>query len=146
MPSEAAHIDHAIHNQAVIDLLVPQLQEFPDWVATVAFYKALHIVEAVFSNDKGIGHEHSHEDRENRLKRNKSYEHIWRNYRPLWAASMVARYLERRGGQQYSSFSQYMLPTKVEHKLLRHHLRQVQQSAIQFLSAEGTRSLAQDTS
>jgi hypothetical protein len=46
MASKAAHVAAAKHNQATIDYLLAGSDEHLPWVVTVAFYKALHIVEA----------------------------------------------------------------------------------------------------
>jgi len=66
MASEADHISLADRNH---DFLVDVLREgrFPDWAATVAFYKAVHVVEAVFAADLGRDST-SHTDREESLK------------------------------------------------------------------------------
>ena len=142
MPTEKAHVALASHNQEVIDYLALRIQEFPDWVATVAFYKALQIVEAVFANDKTIRHQRRHEDRDRCLKKTKRYENIWRHYHPLWAASMIARYLEcGRGKGHYATFSDYMGPKEVEDTLIKHHLKQLTRSAKRFLSARSKQAI-----
>jgi hypothetical protein len=78
----------------LLALLLPQLDEFPDWVTTVAFYKALHIVEAVFANDINVRHGTGHEHRERVLKTTTKYRHLYKYYRPLYTASVKARYLD----------------------------------------------------
>ena len=50
MPSKEAHLTAAKRNQATIDYLLAGDEHLP-WVVTVAFYKALHLVEAVFAAD-----------------------------------------------------------------------------------------------
>jgi hypothetical protein len=40
MPSQAAHLDLARRNQELIDHLMKDVDRFPDWVGTVAFYRA----------------------------------------------------------------------------------------------------------
>src|SRR5882757_6004521 len=101
MPNEATHLAIANHNQDLIDLLLPRIDEYADWITTVAFYKALHVVEAVFSNDKSVNHGIDHYTRERILKTNNKFKQIYTNYRPLYSASLVARYLS----DGYSSFS-----------------------------------------
>jgi hypothetical protein len=133
MPSEQAHIDLARHNQLLIDHLLPEIHRFSDWVTTVAFYKALHIVEAVFAANGPRRHGGSHPDREQLLKGNRQYSNIWKHYRPLWAASTIARYLEYQGSQ-YASFTAYMDHRRVQSEIINHRLRQVETSAQHFLS------------
>lgn len=140
MPSEDAHLEVALRNQEAIDYLSAEIGHFSAWVTTVAFYKALHIVEAVFANDPRIGHGQSHEARERHLKTNRRDGHIYKHYRPLWAASMVARYLES-GGKHYGSFSDYCDPEQVKSEFLSHRLRQIEKSASRFLSAGAREAL-----
>ncbi len=66
MASDLDHIRLANHNH---DLMLHLLQSgrFGDWATTAAFYKAVHIVEAVFAADMGK-HSTSHVDRELTLK------------------------------------------------------------------------------
>ena len=129
MPNETTHLAIANHNQQLIELLLPHINDYADWITTVAFYKALHIVEAVLSNDNTIRHGIDHQSRENILKRNSKYKHIYTYYRPLYAASLVARYLS----DGYSSFSDYLSPTDVRAKVLGHYLHQIEQSSQRFL-------------
>src|SRR3990172_8898931 len=95
MPSKDAHLAAARENQDVIDYLCLQVDKFPGWIATVAFYKALHVVEALFAVDGtgSGGHTDRHEDRNRLLKKTSRYQHIWKSYRPLYQASLIARYL-----------------------------------------------------
>jgi hypothetical protein len=58
---------------------------------TVAFYKALHLVEVLFAT-KGH-HSDNHRDRHDNLKRD--WQDVWREYRPLYTLSRRARYKVR---------------------------------------------------
>ncbi len=131
MSSEDAHLALAQRNQVAIDHLLGKPDDCAEWVVTVAFYKALHLVEAVFCHD-GIGHGQNHERRDELLKRNRRYSHIYKHYRPLWAASIVARYLEdrdrNRGDTGYSSFSDYLSVADVQSQMLGHRLREIEKS------------------
>lgn len=62
---------------------------YPDWIAVVAFYEAVHLVEAGFRN-AGKPNSHKHRQRNDRLKRD--YPGVWRHFRPLWNLSKLARY------------------------------------------------------
>lgn len=44
--SYADHIAQAAHNEQFVGFLSPQRTQYPDWVATGAFYLALHCVNA----------------------------------------------------------------------------------------------------
>jgi hypothetical protein len=98
------------------------------WLATAAFYKALHIVEAVFSNDRAIRHTNDQDEREKALKSNRRYEQVYKHYAQLKRASLNARYLPRR-----ESFDSYLRPQQVVDLLLRHHLHQLEESAAKML-------------
>ena len=135
MPSENEHVQKTLHNFEVIKYLLAK-PEFCDWTATVIFYTALHIVEAVFFYDTKHSkerHGQSHENREKILKNTKSYQNIHRHYRPLQSASVIARYLSNLG-KDVTNFQQYMTAQQVQELLIKHHLAQVIKSACKFLS------------
>lgn len=89
MATEDAHLEKAQTNQAFLETIP---DEFSDWLAIVAFYKAVHLVEAVFAR-QGVP-SHNHAQRNRRLKRR--YPEIWKNFRPLYNASTLLRYTDRR--------------------------------------------------
>jgi len=128
MAAEAEHIASANRIQLTIAHLLEKREQNSPWIATLAFYKALHIVEAVFANDKNIGHSSDHQSRERSLKKTRKYDHLAKHYLPLARASLVARYLPG-----HKVFEDYMLPDVVVSQLLRHHLRQIERSAKRFL-------------
>ncbi len=130
MPSNAAHMAAARENQRAIDYLSERLDTFPAWVTVVAFYKALHLVEALFALDGTEGgHTDDHRTRNAVLKSDKRYQHIWKSYRPLYQASLIARYLrENDRAPDYEVFSRFMPPEKVKSIVLGHYLRQVEVS------------------
>jgi hypothetical protein len=127
MPHLNAHAALARRTQAVLDILLRSCDANPDWVATVAFYKAVHIVEAVFKHEDGsdsIGHG----DRNLRIRQD--HPDIWRLYAPLWMASKVARYLEcgehgTPSHQSFSTFAQHRSPNQVRN-LVSHNLRKIE--------------------
>lgn len=64
-------------------------ERFPDWTATVAFYKAVHLVEMLFAHDKRSS-SGSHTTRNQVLKRD--YPALWSQYQPLYNFSRQSRY------------------------------------------------------
>ena len=134
MPDKTEHIQLALHDIDVAHHLL-EIPEYRDWVAITIFYSALHIVEAVFfshaTNEK-TRHGRSHDCREAILKGTKSYQKIWGHYRELLSASIIARYLEGRGGRTVL-FNIYMSESKVRERLIKHHFHQLIKSAIKFL-------------
>jgi len=141
MPTETDHIAKAVSNQRAIEHLLTRTDGgFPDWVVTIAFYKALHIVEALFARDPAISHTQTHEQRERVLKKTHRYAHVWKHYAPLFRASLVARYL-RDGQGTVVDFSAYMPMPQVRSEILGHRLRQIENSARKMLSAESVKAL-----
>jgi hypothetical protein len=136
MPSSSAHIAAAHRNQKTIDYLCRGDDVVSPWIATVAFYKALHIVEALFDRDPNcpIDHTDDHSSRNHRLKTTQRYSSLWKHYRALYEASMIARYLqEDPAAQTFDVFSKYMPPAKVKTHILGHHLHQVQETVGRLL-------------
>ena len=89
MATESAHLAKAEANQRFLDRIE---DEFADWMAIVAFYKGVHLIEAMLAG-RSI-HSHNHNQRNSRLK--KEYPHIWKNFRPLFHASKLLRYTDHR--------------------------------------------------
>lgn len=133
MASEADHISLANRNH---EFLVGLLQEgkFPDWAATVAFYKAVHVVEAVFAADLKRDST-SHTDREDTLKINK-YKKIFKDYTHLLTASRIARYLESRNDGKFNQFSDFM-DAQAVNRLVAQRLYGVEQNSLRFLTDNG---------
>jgi hypothetical protein len=87
MATESEHRNQAQHNGALLAVL--DRNRFPDWIVTVAFYQAVHLVEMVFAHDiRPAGG--SHIARNQTLKRH--YPDLWREYRPIYTLSRTARY------------------------------------------------------
>src|SRR5260370_12086624 len=86
MATEDQNKQQADHNQSFLNCI--DRGKYPDWVATVAFYKAVHLVQMLFmkrGHDTG-----SHQKRNGILKR--QYPELWKAYRPLFAFSRLTRY------------------------------------------------------
>jgi len=139
MPNLEAHEEAATRNQTVLDCLLMNYDSSPDdfahWVITVAFYKALHLVEGIFYMDGLLSHEkrpfHSkeHKERNQRLKNIKRFEHLWKHYRPLFEASMVARYLyDPHSDMEQTDLSTYLSGNSIRHKFIEHYLHQIEKS------------------
>lgn len=129
MASESQHIDCANRTQKTIAHLLVDRDSHSPWIAVTAFYKALHVVEAVFSRNPSIGHASNHEERERLLVEYRKYEKIYRHYSILKRASMNARYLSG-----CTVFDDYLKPNEVVDKLLKHELHQLEQAGRKFLS------------
>jgi hypothetical protein len=137
MAREAEHIALANRNHAALIHLLNDGQ-FLDWAATVAFYKAVHIAEAVLAANIGH-HSNSHTERERALKMAR-FAPIFRDYSHLFSASRVARYLIAPAGQPFSTFADFMDANAVK-KLVRVRLYGVEQASLGFLSNPSKTSL-----
>ena len=131
MPNFEAHEEAANRNQKVLNCLLENYDHSPDdfahWVIAVAFYKALHLVEAIFYTD-GF-HSTDHRERNQRLKDVKKFGHIWKHYRPLFEASMVARYLVNpHSGTDQTDLNTYLSDTAIRSQFINHHLRQIEKT------------------
>jgi hypothetical protein len=134
MPDDTDHIRLALHNFECAEYLLGD-RRFGDWVATVVFYAALHIVDAMlFSDPKSpVKHGTAHHDRKDTLEGTTHYQHIYKHYSILFRATKVARYLQAPGTGNTMVFSVYMPRDKLVNTLIRHHLWQVTKSAASFL-------------
>ncbi|HUS57242.1 MAG TPA: hypothetical protein VM141_01205, partial [Planctomycetota bacterium] len=124
MPRIDSHINLAVHNIECACHL-NATPRFHDWTATVAFYAAIHVVEAVFANEKPILHGQCHQRREQLLKQ--KYQNIYIPYHALRDAADVARYLDKA-----DCFSLFMDPSQVQAILLQQKLTSILRLALQI--------------
>lgn len=91
MPSEIQHRTQARKNNEVWQFLKASRPKTHDWIVTIAFYEALHLVEAYlkFSGDQNERCDHGTRDQLLKLH----HDRIYKNYRKLFDASLWARYL-----------------------------------------------------
>ncbi len=78
MSAEAEHIRLANRNQATLDYLLLDVSKCSEWIAVIAFYKSLHVVEAVFAREPLPCHLHNHHERLGRLKTTRAYSPLTR--------------------------------------------------------------------
>jgi len=124
MPEINSHINLAFHNIECACHL-NSTPRFHDWTAVVGFYAALHVVEAVFANEKPVLHGQCHQRREQLLKQ--KYQNIYIPYHALRSAADVARYLDKS-----NCFSLYMSPDQVQTVLLQEKLASILKLALQM--------------
>lgn len=141
MATEADHIALANRNHEVLLYLLEEVDRFPEWVAVTAFYKAVQIVEAILVRTSGRC-SHGHQKRLDSLK-SAGYEELHKNYRALWLASSIARYLVDTAPShaQYQRFSDYLPAEDVKRKLVQKRLYNVKCAAVGLLSDAGKATL-----
>ena len=93
MPRTHEHLQQAQHNQGLLKSLDLDNFLFLDWVATIAFYAALHYVEAWFASQGTGMHYTTHQERNRAMNQVDDFRPIvWPNYRTLQDRSHLARY------------------------------------------------------
>jgi hypothetical protein len=91
MPDATAHLRQAHRNRDLIELLEPANTEYLDWVVTVCFYAAVHLVESWFAS-KNL-HFEAHTQRDDWLGKVKEMRRVvWPRYKELEFYSRQARY------------------------------------------------------
>jgi hypothetical protein len=135
MSDKESHLAQAEKNQLTIDYLLGDSDKHPEWIATIAFYKAVHLVEALFSTEKKLQikpHSNDHSSRLDTLKKNNRYLNIFKHFRPLFNASIIARYLCDDKGS-FCCFRDYYTIDDVKNKILNHHLKQIENTVAKML-------------
>jgi hypothetical protein len=138
--SASDHLALANRNQEALDFLLTRYDRFPEWITSIAFYKALHVVDALLDHD-GAPTPSDHSSRRQILQRANRYKTLFLHYDALCIASSVARYLASVKGKQYRSFVDYLTPDRVLTEMLNHRLHSVEESAVKLMGEAG-RALA----
>lgn len=92
MPSQQQHLRQAKHNRDFITALDPATTPFLDWVVTVAFYVAVHRIEAWLAVQSPPRHSTDHASRGNWIGRVRELKPIYPSYQELERHSRKARY------------------------------------------------------
>jgi len=88
-----AHVDKAKHNEKHLNDVLKQVSLYPDWVVAVAFYVAVHYVEAYFTST-GLPEDQRHNVRNQVLSASSDsrLRKIRGRYMALYNRSRFARY------------------------------------------------------
>jgi hypothetical protein len=89
MPSSKEHKEKAERNHDTLQRLIAS-NGAPEWMAVVAFYTALHLVERLAACENL--HHTKHPDRLAYLTRHKQHRVIHPHFQMIYDASLVARY------------------------------------------------------
>lgn len=134
MALEVAHIELANKNHDALADLLNSGGDHPEWVVTMAFYKALQILEGIFAGIPSIGHDCGHRMRAKHLNNARfNLRPIQKAYKGLYEASVNARY-------HPESFPSYISQGGAE-KILKKRLRVFEQNSLQFLSQSARNNL-----
>jgi hypothetical protein len=88
MPNSKEHREKAQRNRDVLDAVKGTAT--PDWIAVIAFYTALHLVERLAAKD--MVHHDKHQDRLHYLARHQQHRTIHTAFSSLHDAAHIARY------------------------------------------------------
>lgn len=140
MSAEKDHIALANINHEALEHLLPEYQRFPEWLATIAFYKAVQVAEAVFATS-GSWHSANHGERDSTLKMER-FKELQRDYAPLYRASRIARYLEDSSNNRtVSTFRSVYASQTVRDSLIYKRLFTFEQNSRKWLTADGWTAL-----
>ena len=91
MPSVQEHADQAANNHALLSeqIMVSNATHYPDWVVTVSFYTAVHVVERELERRHKI-HSRNHDERKHLIDTH--FPHIRAEYEYLRNESRLSRY------------------------------------------------------
>lgn len=127
MGSIAEHITQSKYNETALDFLIKNHDEAVDWIITIAFYYALHVVQAKLQRDFNIDPKFHTHQKDPKLSRK---ECVFQNlplkisilYNNLYNESMKARYAEHgiyRDHESYKKMEPLILRAKNDfHKLI----------------------------
>ncbi len=124
LSKQKRHHKKWMHNRKFLSAID---DEFSDWMVVVAFYTALHAIEALFAHD-GVTESIDHYSRNQILKGYKRYDQIWRHYRPLRDAAQAARY--------QCGDDSWVPVADVKGRLIGHHLASLGQSVSKLIGEE----------
>lgn len=105
------------NHEAMTALIGDSSHPHDEWIATIACYKAIQLVEILLTRTQG----HPSTSHTKRLERLRAHHApIYKQYRPLYNASMVARYLcltdpNTKATQYFTDFGSHMNHNVVDH-------------------------------
>ena len=91
MPDIVTHQQQVAHNQQVMAYLQQAGSIYLDWVVTVMFYTALHLVDQVLAQTVNL-HPRNHRQRHAAMSQQPDLAPIYRDYRELEHQSRSSRY------------------------------------------------------
>lgn len=119
-----AHINQWKHNRGFLGLIDPG---FPDWAVTVAFYTALHAVDALLAHDKVLGIV-NHDGRNRTLMQTNRYAHISKYYHPLYGLSRTVRYM--------ASPERWLQWSLIQSKVIAGYLHPIEESVQKLMGSD----------
>jgi len=134
MSTEGDHVALANRFQSTLELMLVDIATCSELISVCAFYKSLHVIEAIFHRDPTIRHAKNHKERLQFVGKSRRYSTLYPSYNALWSASTVARYLQDHSKKStYIQFSDFIPPDDLRPLLLDRYLFPFESIATQLL-------------
>lgn len=124
MSTKQQHIDQWMHNRQLLPLL-PATHH--DWIATVAFYTALHAVDAAIAFH-GVEDITDHGARKHILIKTNTLKQVCRHFLPLYDISRTVRYM--------ADPTSWIRPDRIDAEILAGHLYPIEQSVCKLIGQQ----------
>lgn len=108
MGTPTEHQSKADHNLAFLKTIS---DDYPDWMATAAFYVAVQLIEKLLA-ERGV-HSADHQQRKNSVRR--EFPSIQKAYNALYNASLVARYDQPSQALPVSDVRRVLIDRHLDH-------------------------------
>lgn len=118
MPNSKQHKKKAEHNRAFLDSITDD--RFADWMAVVAFYTAVHLVERLRTLNHNASEQHSRDHQHRREFVQSQHKQIHTAYHELFNASLIARY------QTVNSFQTQLNVKDIKTRLINGYLAEIE--------------------
>lgn len=110
MPTQAEHQEKADSHLRFLSQIG---DEFPDWLATAAFYAAVELVEKLLARNGH--HSNDHSERTKALRRLHPNPRLNEAYRELYNASLDARYSPRSKSPTLKEVRETLIEKRLRH-------------------------------
>lgn len=107
------HAEHQAKAESHLRFLAQISDDFPDWMATVAFYTAVELVEKLLA--KHGHHSTDHFDRKTSLKKYYPNRQLNQAYYDLYNASLDARYLPQSKCPSANEVREILIDRRLRH-------------------------------
>ena len=124
MSTKQQHIDQWMRNRSLLGILP---RAYHDWITTVAFYTALHAVDAAIAAH-GMDDITNHGDRIHILIRTNSLMQVRRHFLPLYDLSRKVRYM--------ADPSAWILPDRIDQDVLHAFLYPIEKSVCNLIGQD----------
>lgn len=126
MDQATRHIAQWKHNRDFLQNIPPR---FNDWMIVAVFYASLHAVDTLLATRKDEAQDHK--SRNGKLSQTRSYEKIWKSYRPLYELSRSIRY--------HANPAEWVAHADIEPQVITRYLYPIEKSVIKLAGLDETK-------